>query len=193
MPIKLPVSFVPQLQFGLFNAWLPILLYSLLTIILPFVINKDGLVRGENSSRMLNKDKSLMFISAFSFLGIAIFSIWVPLQAEPFFFVAGLSLYLTGLVLAAITSINFVTTPLDRPVVKGIYRFSRNPGYLTNYIMVLAVTLLSSAWMFIVLLIAHMVAMHFVILSEESQCRQKYGVEYQQYLKKVPRYFRFFV
>ncbi len=76
-------------------------------------------------------------------------------------------------------------------ITSGIYRFSRNP-YFVSYILLLVAysTLLQNIWMFVFTAIG-CIFIHILILKEESYLRTQHGEQYENYLKSVPRYLIF--
>ena len=88
---------------------------------------------------------------------------------------------------------SFASTPLNQPVVKGLYRISRNPIYMTSsFLGWIGVGLATASWVIILMAIAGCLLMHNSILAEERFCLEKYGESYREYTQKVPRYFLFF-
>jgi protein-S-isoprenylcysteine O-methyltransferase Ste14 len=82
--------------------------------------------------------------------------------------------------------------PIDPPtilVVKGIYRYTRNPMYLAVLCVLLAEAMLfSSADLCIYFLCALLAINLFVRLYEEPHLRKQFGKTYQDYCRVVPRW-----
>jgi len=83
--------------------------------------------------------------------------------------------------------------PIDPPkelVVRGLYRYVRNPMYLGVISL-----LFGEAWLFASLSLFQYVAVAFcffylfVVLYEEPALRRKFGEAYQKYCEAVPRWF----
>jgi protein-S-isoprenylcysteine O-methyltransferase Ste14 len=72
--------------------------------------------------------------------------------------------------------------------INGIYRISRNPMYIAYFISLLGCVLMTESWMLFMLLIVFQVSSHWIILSEERWCINKFGEEYVRYIDKVRRY-----
>ena len=70
----------------------------------------------------------------------------------------------------------------------GIYRFSRNPYFLSYLIMFAAYTLLLQNTILLVLSIIGFVLVHLMVLKEEKHLAISHGEKYQHYRKRVPRY-----
>lgn len=186
------MEFMPKLQIGIFNAYLPIVFYMVFAVILSYILDKEGFKRGGDKSWIEKKDRLAVQISGYLFFLIILFSLWVPIKSDTKAFYAGLLLYIIAIILSVYTSISYVTAPKDKLITKGIYKFSRNPVYLGNTLVVLSAALLSGAWLYFAFLILYFIATHFTILAEEKYCMKKYVDEYQSYFDQTPRYFGFF-
>lgn len=70
----------------------------------------------------------------------------------------------------------------------GIYRFSRNPAF-SGYLMMVAGFMVAypSAYS-LALLIGSFIVFHTQILHEEEFLKSRHGVDYEKYMKAVPRY-----
>jgi protein-S-isoprenylcysteine O-methyltransferase Ste14 len=82
--------------------------------------------------------------------------------------------------------------PIDPPkhlVVRGLYRFVRNPMYV-GVLLVLAGESLTfqSLRILTYAAIAFFVVNLFVIFYEEPALKRKFGVEYEEYMRRVPRW-----
>jgi protein-S-isoprenylcysteine O-methyltransferase Ste14 len=71
----------------------------------------------------------------------------------------------------------------------GIYRFSRNPYFLSYLIMLAAYTVLLQNIILLILSLLGFVIIHRMVLKEEQHLTEQHGDLYRQYQKKVPRYF----
>jgi len=84
--------------------------------------------------------------------------------------------------------VNFATNPLDEPVTKGLYRYSRHPMYLTQFLMFIGVGIASASWVFLLLSVLRTIASFMLMTPEESFCLEKYGNTYREYMNKTPRW-----
>lgn len=82
--------------------------------------------------------------------------------------------------------------PIDAPkrlVVRGLYRYTRNPMYVGVLTVIAAWFILAQAPVLLVYGAGFGVAAHlFVVLYEEPHLRKIFGVEYQQYCSTVGRW-----
>jgi protein-S-isoprenylcysteine O-methyltransferase Ste14 len=74
-------------------------------------------------------------------------------------------------------------------VADGPYRFVRNPLYLANILMAIALGAMMSRLGFVVAITAMLLFCYRLILREEADLRATQGVSYQQYCAAVPRLF----
>jgi protein-S-isoprenylcysteine O-methyltransferase Ste14 len=103
-----------------------------------------------------------------------------------------------GAVLLATASKGFAVegegtpAPFDPPVrlvVRGPYRYVRNPMYIAVALMILGMTRWLLAPGLLLYFAAVIVAFHlFVVLYEEPKLRRLFGAAYEGYLRKVPRW-----
>ncbi len=82
--------------------------------------------------------------------------------------------------------------PIDAPkklVVRGLYRYSRNPMYLGVLTVILAWALLFGAMQLIAYALVVGTCFHlFILLYEESRLRMSFGHEYDEYCSRVGRW-----
>ena len=71
----------------------------------------------------------------------------------------------------------------------GIYRFSRNPYFLSYLIMFAAYTVLLQNIILLILSLLGYIFIHRMVLKEEQHLTNQHGDMYRLYLKKAPRYF----
>lgn len=71
----------------------------------------------------------------------------------------------------------------------GIYRFSRNPYFLSYLIMFAAYTVLLQNIILLFLSLVGFAMVHAMVLKEEEHLTARHGDTYRRYQKRVPRYF----
>lgn len=83
--------------------------------------------------------------------------------------------------------------PLDAPrwlVVRGLYRYVRNPMYVSVSCFVLGEVALFASHNLLIYAACIMPMFHiFVVLYEEPALRDRFGAEYEDYCRHVPRWF----
>jgi protein-S-isoprenylcysteine O-methyltransferase Ste14 len=147
------------------------------------VMKKLGADRtlGANERRLLNLYSLLFF-------AMVAYSVFLPLRLGTVWFYAGLAIYLLGVIVETVAMMNFFTTAVDKPVNKGIYRFSRNPMYFGMFLIFLGTGIACVSPFFLVLTAVFTIMSHAVVVYEERFCIQKYGDSYQEYLNRIPRW-----
>ncbi len=83
--------------------------------------------------------------------------------------------------------------PIDPPkelVATGFYRYVRNPMYVGILLILIGHFLwLKVIWLIVYAAIVFLAFHLFVTLYEEPALKKKFGTGYEEYLKKVPRWF----
>ncbi len=105
--------------------------------------------------------------------------------------IAGLSLSIGGF--HALKSRGGVVNPLPLPktlVTDGVFRWTRNPGYLGMLIALFGGALIFAFDWLLILILPTWVLLHLaVVRHEEHYLRQRFGKAYLDYTKRAPRYF----
>ena len=81
------------------------------------------------------------------------------------------------------------TNPVDKPNTKGIYRLSRNPMYFGFLLTYIGVGIACASWIFLLVALISLLALHYVLIGpEERLCLEKFGITYQEYMDKTPKW-----
>ena len=180
------MNLIPEFEIGLWNAWLlavPILLIGWIFMI----VNREAGKRAIDTSWYTSKEK--IYMSLCIFYHVAIFySIFVPLKLGTILCYIGLVIYIIGSIALIVGYLNFAAASSNQPVVKGVYKTSRNPLYFFTTVALLGVSIASASWLMILLIILYIIPQHFIVLAEERFCLEKYGDAYREYMNKTPRY-----
>ena len=180
------MSLIPELELGVWNAWIFMVPSLLLTLFsLRLFVEKHA----PATSMRLSKTKlSFCLFSKFIYFAAVICSVFLPLKLGTIWFYVGLPITLVGLVGNMITVVNWANTPAGKPVTRGLYRFSRHPIYVTEVLLLLGVSLASGSWVFLLFpIIVGVGAMYFIKI-EEAQCIGHYGNAYREYMNRTPRW-----
>ncbi len=70
----------------------------------------------------------------------------------------------------------------------GIYARMRNPRYVEVKLSLLAIALLTNYLAMYLLVLVFSLGIYFLVLLEEKELRARFGREYEDYCKKVPRF-----
>ena len=117
----------PNLEIGLFNGWILIVLffgaYGIMLIFFP----RNAIARlydrsGQRKHQLLRR----LFVVILVLLWLILVSL-TPLKIGDVVFVIGISIYSLGLIGFIVALDNFKNTPVDQPVTSGLYRISRPP------------------------------------------------------------------
>lgn len=185
------MSWLPTFEIGMWNAWILMLYFPLQPLIL-LVVDKavgDGQLykkMGEAPAGEREKRNDNIYM-AIVFLLIA-YSIFLPLNSDTVWLVAGLAIYFLGLAILLTAIINVAVTPPGRPYVKGLYRFSRHPIYLAIMIMHAGVGIASASWIFLLFSAILIILQISRAVAEERDCLETYGKDYKEYMNRTPRW-----
>jgi protein-S-isoprenylcysteine O-methyltransferase Ste14 len=183
------MSLIPAFKLGWCNAWLGAI-PLMLTMLILFISQKKATKRAMDMSAYTVREKIRTVASTYIFFGAVLYSIGLPLKLGTPWFYIGLIVYVCGCIPYIISTVNFASTPLNEPIVSGVYRISRNPMYFFSALILLGIA--GASWLMIVLVILFVVVNHSTVLAEERFCSEKYGEPYRTYMRDVPRYFLFF-
>ena len=187
------MSLIPDFELGLWNAWI-FMLYVISYNVLPYVlssrlIDKDVLKKATAADMQLNKtEKKVSNIISFLFFALIVYSIFLPLKLGTDWFYAGFLIYLLGAIIETLAMLDFFTTPVDKPVTKGVYRISRNPMYLGMFLIFIGTGIACASWIFLLLTVVLIILIHISVISEERWCLEKYGDAYREYMNRIPRW-----
>ncbi|MCK4594763.1 isoprenylcysteine carboxylmethyltransferase family protein [bacterium] len=183
------MSLVPAFELGLWNGWWFSAVYVLAHLILIPFYPREALQRFFIPPDLSRAGKVRNSISSLLWYGITLYAVFVPIKPGGWPFWAGLALFILGMIGYEVSVIVYAKTPVDKPVVGGPFRVSRNPIYVANFFLWCGVGLATASWVILVANALEMLLIHFYILAEERFCLETYGESYREYAKRVPRYF----
>jgi len=120
--------------------------------------------------------------------GILIYAYFSNLSTGLIYLVFGFFVYAIGLVLTYTGYFQFLFSK-EKLVQHGIYALSRNPTYLFASIGMMGIFILISSYVLFFLVVLHFILTHLIVLKEETYLLKKFGKIYENYGKKVRRYF----
>jgi len=184
------MSLIPEFELGLWNAWIFVLSYGLMYIVLGGYVRLTGQKGASRpTTPPLNEtEKKLDRISFLIFVAFIIYSFFLPLKLGTAWFYVGLLVYLFGMIFTIVAGINLVYTPLDRPATKGLYRISRNPIYLGTDLIFTGIGIACASWLVLLLIAISLVLQDILIAPEERWCLEKYGDAYREYMDRTPKW-----
>ena len=188
------MSLIPAFELGLWNAWIFMGPFLLVTLLCMLVMMKKGAPGGPaRAVQRACKSKTTLLVASLSkliYFPAVIYSVFLPLQSGSIWFYVGLPITLLGLVGATLVLVDWATTPAGQPVTRGIYRYSRHPMYVTGVFVFLGVSILSASWVFslVTIIFGVGVTRPYSVKIEEAQCFGHYGAAYREYMNRTPRW-----
>lgn len=178
--------YIPDFELGLWNAWvfiIPFLIYWFVGI--KFVFSKRMPESPLLKRRKIEIVSNILVIAMF---GSFIYSVFVPLKLGTIWFYIGLIVYLIAIILIIISMINFATTPIDKPVTKGAYRYSRNPMFIGFFLCFFGIAIACISWVYLVLTVLFIVITVYLSPFEEALTLGHYGTAYKEYMNRTPKW-----
>ena len=182
------MEWFPDLKLGWLNGWTLLVpfyaVFGLLMLIFPREVvrrlySKSGWSRWQRIMSVVTKLAAVIFI---------VLILVTPLRIGGSVFVAGAVLYSLGFALMVVALIHYRQTPIGEPVVRGVYRISRNPQWVALVLVMSGIAIAIGSWTAIILTVVMVAGGHFRILAEEKACLEQYGESYRRYMDQVPRY-----
>jgi protein-S-isoprenylcysteine O-methyltransferase Ste14 len=180
------VSLIPAFELGLWNAWIFILPMIIISILGSKILGKRG---AEEVSSLTKRVKTANSLYSLILVLLYAYSIFLPLELNTVWFYAGVLIYLLGVLVVILSLLSFHTTPADKLVTKGVYRISRNPGYVGDFLVNTSVGIACLSWVFLLVAIAFFLLLrYYVVVVEEPFLIEKYGDTYKEYMNRTPRW-----
>ena len=180
---------IPAFQTGIWNAWI-FMLYELLFVV---ILIRVGTARAGGADQKEPTDlpgaKKLLFSSSkLILLPAGIYSIFLPLKLATLWFYIGLPVTVVGMITSTIVLVDWARTPSAKPITTGIYRYSRNPMYLTMFVFYLGVSIATGSWVFLLVSVFLIVGCVSFVGLEEEACLRQYGDAYRQYMDRTAKW-----
>ena len=181
------MSLIPAFELGLWNAWILEVLF-IATMFSGDLINKKARVRFGVIPPYGKPVKNLFLIVKLMTIVTLAYSIFLPLRLDTIWFYVGLPVCFLALVIGFIVGVNFASTPANEPAMRGVYRISRNPAYLSIFLIDIGIGITCISWIFLLFGIMHIILANNLVVYEERFCLAKYGDVYQEYMNRTPRW-----
>jgi len=182
----------PYLEIGWLNGWILLAIEFLIQGFLLLVFPKDVVSRLFDRSGWDRKQRIFLIIGKLFPLVCLVLIVLTSLKVNSSLFIAGLVLFCIGVAALVFAMLNFRDTPSGQPVTRGMYKISRHPQVLSQFIFLLGVCMAIGSWPALFTLLLSKFFQHFGILAEEEVCIRRYGESYRAVMEQVPRYFLFF-
>lgn len=181
------MSIIPEIAFGLWNAWIFMIWPLVLSIIPKFIITDKKVNKTIQTSAPMKGEKILNVLSMAAVIGGFIYSLFLPLPLYTLWFYVGLVVFICGLMIHIAVFFTLRKARPDKPFVTGPYRYSRHPIYLALFLIIISVFIMSFSWIFLIIILIIIIHLLLAAPAEERYCLKKYGKEYQEYLDRTPR------
>jgi protein-S-isoprenylcysteine O-methyltransferase Ste14 len=182
------MSFVPDVEIGIWNAWIFTVWPLIVGFLGRFVIKENNVSERLRTSVPMKFEKILNVISNASLIIGVLFSIFLPLKLGATWFYIGLLIFLFGLILQLTVLYTLRNAKPDRPFTTGPYRFSRHPIYVGLFLMLISISIMSLSWLFLLIAIIFAIPLLITAPAEERYCLKTYGKEYENYMERTPRW-----
>ena len=183
------MSLIPAFEIGVWNAWIFMSIFLLQWLAVALTSKKVYQRTGHPPDMKRSKaDQRTGMAATIIWLTATCYSIFLPLQLRTIWFYSGLVVFLFGLIILIVATLNFAAAPPDKPITSGIYNYSRHPMYLAMFLIYFGTCLATASWLFSLLTIATFVLIRFEAIIEESYCREKYGSAYRDYMNRTSRW-----
>lgn len=170
------------------NAFLLVIPFILIRFVLLSIIDKEALKRASFFAPLIGKEKVAYGFYQISTILIFIYLCFLKITTDSFWYYVGLVIYGLGILLCIVSVLNFARPAENGINLKGFYQVSRNPMYVAYFIYFLGCVLLTQSFILSAILIVFQISAHWIILSEERWCINKFGEEYINYMNQVRRY-----
>ena len=187
------MSFIPAFEIGVWNLWIFMvawLFFHVVPLDWPiFRYDIKAMFKKGAASPPYNKpEKIINNFGTVIWIILFIYSIFLPLPLGTPLLYAGIALFVVGLIVYEIAGIPWATTPVDEPITRGLYRYSRHPIYIGVFVQHIGIGIASASGLFLLLTVAQIGLSVPVVPAEERFCCEKYGDAYSEYTNRTPRW-----
>ncbi len=181
------MSYIPVFELGLWNAW--ILVIPILIIM--FSDMRATSIRESGKAgdfQLTRKENRLTYVVFLPMVVSYVYAVFLPLQLGTIWLYSGLIVYLFGIIFTIVAIRNFATSPKNKVITKGLYRFTRNPMYVGVILLQIGLGIACSSWLYLFLSVVLLILLNANLSAEERYCLHMYGENYQKYRNSTPRW-----
>lgn len=167
-------------------------------LLVPFFLVRFGLLSLRNNEAvgraayfapMPGRERGAYWVYQVSNVALFVALLFLKIEAEPvWLFWVAWAVYGLGVLLLAVSVVNFAAPAESGINQNGLYRFSRNPMYVAYFLFFIGCALLTQSPVLLGLTAVFQVSAHWIIRAEERWCIQTFGEEYRRYMGRVRRY-----
>lgn len=155
-------------------------------------MNKEAKQRTKRATQAVPFSKTEKVLAYSTHLVImpftVLYSIFLPLKMGTVWLYVGLPIYALALLMTLLTTMNYAMTPLEEPVTKGVYRYSRHPIYLAGFLLYTGIGIACASWVILLCAVLWIVFFYIVVPAEERFLLEKYSEAYRKYMDRIPRW-----
>ncbi len=178
----------PEFDFNLVSGLLFLVPLLLVRMGLMALLDRDAIARGSHFAPMEGQERIALPIYTVTTLALYIYPFFLSVKTGTVWLAVGLPVWLVGLVLCALTVIDFTRPNPDGRLERGVYRFSRHPMYISYFLCYIGFGLMTASWLYLLLAAVCQAATHWIMVAEERWCLAQFGDDYRAYMGRVRRY-----
>ena len=187
------MSFIPAFEIGVWNVWIFMvawLFFHIVPLTWPiFRYDIKAMFKKGAASPPYNKtEKIINNFGTVVWVILFIYSIFLPLPLGTPLLYAGIALFIVGLIIIEIARIPWTTAPVDEPITRGLYRYSRHPIYIGVFVQYIGIGIASASGLFLLFTVVQIALSASVVAAEERFCCERYGNTYREYMNRTPRW-----
>lgn len=158
---------------------------------LPALIDRRALPRLAYFPPVEGVERTALLVNQITNLFLHFYPFALTVKSGTWAFAWGLPVFLLGLTIYALAAASFARQQGSGVIRQGIYRISRNPMYVAYLLWLVGIGLLTGSVPYLIVTAVFQWSTHWLIRSEERWCLARYGEEYRDYMRRVPRYVLF--
>lgn len=170
------------------NAFILVIPILLIRYVFMRMISREAMKRANFFPPTEGKEQIAFYAYQITSIILFIYLFFNSIELKTILNYLGLIIYLIGMILYMKSIIDFSKPQAGGINKSGLYKYSRNPMYVAFFLYFLGCSLLIDSWIYFSILIVFQISVHYLILSEERWCIEKFGEEYKEYMNKVRRY-----
>ena len=174
------------------NGFLLFLPFLLIRFGVLALMNRAAINRAAHFAPMQDNEIWVYWVYQISNIALMAYLFFLTVRVDfSWTFYTGVIFYFVGLVLCTICMINFASPYPEGMNTSGLYSISRNPMYLSYYLIFTGCALLTQSWALGGIVGIFILTSHWIIRAEERWCIEKFGEKYKRYMRRVKRYLGF--
>ena len=138
------------------------------------------------SDKLKEKASYVFHILTFIAYFILLFFLEIP-PALQFLQYFGILFFLLGMIFLILSIISLMQNKTGGLLQTGVYGIVRHPMYLGAILLFSAMVLFLPHWIMLILAAINIIIVYRFMLDGEKQNIKKFGAEYRNYMKRVPR------